>query len=185
MFTTGVTPLQKHKLYLCVLTCSALPVIAGFFQQAKFDVKTGLWEQTAVSHSTGAPPLSDNMKAHLTQEQQKMMADATAASNAGAAQPHTTQVCMSQDKMDRGFAEEAERPGCKNTVVTNTPTILEVRQECSNPTGKVVITLHYKALNRETVTGKTHFEMSRAGHTVVSDGTIQSKWVSDSCGDVK
>jgi hypothetical protein len=51
---------------------------------------------------------------------------------------------MSQDKMDRGFAEEANRPGCTQTVVTNTPTVLEVRQECSNPTGKMVITLHYK-----------------------------------------
>jgi Protein of unknown function (DUF3617) len=173
--------MQKRKLFLCVLTCSALPVMTGFFQQSKFDVKTGLWEQTAVSHSTGAPPLSDDMKAQLTPEQQKKMADA----NASAAQPHTTRVCMSQEKMDHGFAQEADRPGCKQTVVTNTPTVLEVRQECSNPTGKMVITLHYKALNRETVTGKTHFEMTRASQTMVSDGTIQSKWVSDSCGDVK
>jgi hypothetical protein len=177
--------MQKHKLFLCVLACSALPVMTGFFQQPKFDVKTGLWEQTVVSHSTGAPALSDDMKAQLTPEQQKKMADAMAASKASGAQPHTTQVCMSQEKMDRGFAEEADRPGCKQTVVTNTPTVLEVRQECSNPTGKVVITLHYKALNRETVTGKTHFEMTRGGQTIVSNGTIQGKWVSDSCGDVK
>jgi hypothetical protein len=116
--------MQKHKLFLCVLACSALPVMTGFFQQPKFDVKTGLWEQTVVSHSTGAPPLSDDTKAQLTPEQQKKMADAMAASSASAAQPHTTQVCMSRDKIDRGFAEEADRPGCKQTVVTNTPTVL-------------------------------------------------------------
>jgi hypothetical protein len=173
--------MQKRKLFFCVLTCSALPVMAGFFEQAKFDVKTGLWEQTVVSHSTGAPPLSNDMKAQLTPEQQKKMADAMAS----AAQPHTARVCLSQDKLDRGFAEEGDRPGCKQTVVTNTPTVLEVRQECSNPTGNMVITLRYKALNRETVTGKTHFETTRGGQTMVSDGTIQSKWVSDSCGDVK
>jgi SOS-response transcriptional repressor LexA len=177
--------MQKRKLFLCVLICSALPVTAGFCQQAKFDVKTGLWEQTVVSHTTGAPPLSDDMKAQLTPEQQKKMADAMAASNAKAAQPHTARVCMSQDKMDRGFTQEADRPGCKQTVVTNTPTVLEVRQECSDPTGNMVITLRYRALNRETVTGKTHFEMTREGQTMVSDGTIQGKWVSDSCGDVK
>jgi hypothetical protein len=177
--------MQKRKLFLCVLFCSALPMMTGFFQQPKFDVKTGLWEQTMVSHSAGAPPLSDDMKAQLTPEQQKKMADAMAASSASAAQPHTTRVCMSQEKMDRGFAEEANRPGCTQTVVTNTPTVLEVRQECSNPTGKVVITLHYKALNRETVTGKTHFEMTHGDQTMVSDGTIQGKWVSDSCGDVQ
>ena len=177
--------MQKHKLFLCALACSALPVMTGFCQQAKFNVKTGLWEQTVVSHSSGAPPLSDDMKAQLTPEQQKKMADAIAASNASSAQPHTTQVCMSQEKMDRGFAEEADRPGCNQTVVTNTPTVLEVRRECSDPTGKVVITLHYKALNRETVTGKAHFEMTRGGQTMVSDGTIQGKWVSDSCGNVK
>jgi hypothetical protein len=79
----------------------------------------------------------------------------------------------------------ADRPGCKQTVVTNTPTVLEVRQECSNTTDKMVITLHYKALNRETVTGKTHIEVTHAGQTMVSDGTIEGKWVSDSCGDVK
>jgi hypothetical protein len=177
--------MQKHKLFLCVLACSALPVMTGFSQQAKFNVKTGLWEQTVVTRSAGAPPMSADMKAQMTPEQQQKMADATAASNAKGAQPQTTRVCMSQDKMDRGFAEEADRPGCKQTVITNTPTVLEVRQECSNPTGKVVITLHYKALNPETVTGKTHFEMIHGAHTIVSDGTIQSKWVSDSCGDVK
>jgi hypothetical protein len=124
------------------------------------------------------------MKAQMTPEQQKKMADAVAAANASAAH-QTTRVCMSQDKIDRGFAEEANRPGCTQTVVTNTPTVLEVRQECSNPSGKMVITLHYKALNRETVTGKTRVEMTHAGQTMVSDGTIQGKWVSDSCGDVK
>jgi hypothetical protein len=147
--------MQTRKLFLCVLFCSALPMMAGFFQQPKFNVKTGLWEQTMVSQSTGTP------------------------------QPQTTRVCMSQDKMYRGFAEVADHPGCKRTVVTNTPTVLEVRQECSNSTDKMVITSHYKALNRETVTGKTHLEMSHAGQTMASDGTIEGKWVSDSCGDVK
>jgi hypothetical protein len=160
-------------------------MMTGFSQQPKFNVKTGLWEQTTVSHSMGAPPLSDDMKAQLTPEQQKKMADGMAASSAGAAQPHTTQVCMSQDKMDRGFAVEADHPGCKRTVVTNTPTVLEVRQECSSHSDKMVITSHYKALNRETVTGKTHLEMTHSGQTMVSDATIQGKWVSDSCGDVK
>jgi hypothetical protein len=177
--------MQTRKLFLCVLFCGTLPMMAGFFQQPKFNVKTGLWEQTAVSHGTGAPPLSDSMKAKLTPEQQKKMADAMAASQARAAQPHTTQVCMSQEKIDRGFTEEAEHPGCKQTVVTNTPTVLEVRQECSNPTGKMVITLRYKAINRETVTGNTHFEMTHEGQTMVSDGTVQGKWISDSCGNVK
>ena len=173
--------MQKAKLFLCVLTCTTLPWATGFSQQAQFDVKSGLWEQTVVSHSTGAKPLPDDLKAQLTPEQQKEMADA----NANAPQPHTTVVCMSQDKFHLGFAGDADRPGCKQTVVTDTPTVLEVRQECSNPTGKVVITLHYKALNRETMTGKSHFEMTRGGQTVVSDGTIQSKWINDSCGDVK
>ncbi len=177
--------MQKHQFFLCMLACSALPAMTGFSQQAKFHVKTGLWEQTVVSHSTGAPPLSDDMKAQMTPEQQQKMADAAAASSTRGAQPQTTQVCMSQDKMDRGFAAEADRAGCKQTVLTNTPTVLEVRQECSNPTGKVVITLHYKALSPETVAGKTRFEMTRGGQTMVSDGTIQGKWISDSCGDVK
>jgi hypothetical protein len=159
--------------------------MTGFSQHPKFNVKTGLWEQTMVSHSAGVPPLSDDMKAQLTPEQQKKMADAMAASNASAAQPRTTRVCMSQEKMDHGFLEEANQPGCTQTVVTNTPSVLEVREECSNSTDKMVITLRYKALNQKTVTGKTHLEMTRAGHTMVSDGTIQGKWVSDSCGDVK
>jgi hypothetical protein len=160
-------------------------MMAGFTQQAKFNVKPGLWEQTTVSHITGAPALSDDMKAQMTPEQQKKMADAMAASSANAAQPHTTRVCISQDKIDRGFVENADRPGCTQTVVTNTPTVLEVRQECSDSTGKMVMTLHYKALDRETVAGKIRFEMTRSGHTMISDGTTQGKWVSDSCGDVK
>ena len=147
--------MKTLKLFLCVLACSALPTMTGFSQQPKFSVKTGLWEQTTLSHTMSA------------------------------AQAHTTQVCMSKDKMDHGFVEEANHPGCMQTVVTNTPTVLEIREECSNPTGKVVVTIHYKALSRETVTGKTHLEMTSAGHTTVSDATIQGKWVSYSCGDVK
>jgi hypothetical protein len=177
--------MQTRKLFLCVLFCSALPMMTGFFQQPKFDIKTGLWEQTMVSHRTGTPPLSDDMKAQLTPEQQQKMADAMAASNENAAQPHTTRACMSRDKIDRGLVDAANHPGCTQTVVTNTPTVLEVRQECSSPDGKMVITLHYKALNRETVTGETRLEMTHGGQTMVSDGTIQGKWISDSCGDVQ
>lgn len=178
--------MQKRQLLLCVLAFSALPMLAGFFQQANFNVKTGLWEGTVVSHSTGAPPISDEMKAQMTPEQQQRMAAAMAASMAHAAQPHTIRVCMSRDKMDRGLEQDrSDRPGCTRTVVTNTPTVLEVREECSNDMGKTLMTFHYEALNRESVTGKTHFEMTRAGQTMVSDGTIQGKWVSDSCGDVK
>ena len=50
---------------------------------------------------------------------------------------------------------------------------------------RTLMTFHYQAINQETVTGKTHFEITRAGQSMVSDGTIQGKWVSDSCGDVK
>jgi len=187
MFQGGKT-VQKRQLFLCVLAFSALPMLAGFFEQANFNVKTGLWEGTVVNHNTGAPLISDDMKSRLSPEQQQRLAAAMAASSANAAKPRTIRVCMSQDKMDRGLEQDrSDRPGCSRTVVTNTPTVLEVRQECSNDMGKTLMTFHYEALNRETVTGKTHFEITPAGQTktMVSDGTIQGKWISDSCGDVK
>jgi Protein of unknown function (DUF3617) len=179
----GGKTMQKQHFLRCALAFSSIPLLAGFFQQASFNVKPGLWEGTSVSHTTGTPPMSDDMKARLTPEQQERLAAAIAASGARAAQPHTIKVCMSRDKMDRGL--DPDRPNCTRTVVTNTPTVLEVREECTGDMGKTLMTFHYQALNQETVNGKTHVEITRAGQTMVSDGTIQGKWVSDSCGDVK
>jgi hypothetical protein len=168
-----------------VVALGSIPILAGFFQQPNFNVKTGLWESTVVTHTTGAPPIPDDMMARLSPEQQQKMAAAMQASRARAAQPHTTRTCLTRDKMDRGFQHETERPECKPSVVTNTPTILELREECSSSMGSRVVTLHYQAINPESVTGTIHMEMTGGGKTMVSDGTMQGKWISDSCGDVK
>jgi hypothetical protein len=178
--------MQKRRLFLCVLAFSALPILAGFFQQANFNVKTGLWESTVVTNASGAPPVPDDVMARLTPEQQQKMAAAMEASKAHAAQPHTTRFCLTQDKMDRGFQQDhSDRPNCKQTVVTNTASVLEVQQECSNDMGKSVMTFHYQAINSETVTGKIHTVMTGGNRSMVADSTLQGKWISASCGDVK
>jgi hypothetical protein len=63
--------------------------------------------------------------------------------------------------------------------------VVEVTEECSDDRGTTSAKVHYEAINSETVNGTIHVDITRQGKTIVSDGTIQGKWVGADCGDVK
>jgi hypothetical protein len=172
--------MSKVQIVIRGLCLSAIPLLVGFSDSARLNVKTGLWESTVVTHMSGAPPIPDDLLAKMTPEQRARMA----ASMAGG-QPHTARYCLTQEKLDKGANFNDTKPNCKQTVVTNTSKVVEVTQECTDDNATTSIRMRYEAINPETVNGTIHVDITRQGKTMVSDGTMQGKWISADCGDVK
>ncbi len=155
---------------------------AAFAQDhPNIDVKLGLWETTTVMKTSGMGAMVDTTR--MSPEMRQKMEDAMKASQAKMAQPRTTRSCMTKEKIekDTAFNPDQVQQSCKRTVVTNSRSVLEIKFECTNEKYPMTGLLHIEAPSRETVKGT--FKMN-AG-PMNSEGTINGKWISDSCGDVK
>lgn len=143
------------------------------------DVKTGLWETTVTTKTSGMPPISDQTLAKMTPEQRaQMMAMLNGT--------RTTKVCITQEKLDKGMDFGGEsRPNCKQNIVKYTAHEVEMTEECADARGTRSIKGSYQITSRESANGTMHIETVRADKTSVIDGTIQSKWISDTCGEVQ
>lgn len=168
------------------LALSVLCICSGSAQTTNINVKTGLWESTVVTHTTGLPPIPDDQLQQMTPEQRQQFQAAMEAARARGAQPRTVKSCITKEKLERGLRFDSPRPNCKRTILNNTSTVMEVREDCTGEQGMTTtMTAHYEAKDPETVAGTFQLVVTRGGSMMTSDGTIDGKWVADDCGDVK
>jgi hypothetical protein len=157
----------------------AVPLLVGFAQDiVRPDVKTGLWQTTINNHMNGMPPIPDDVLARMTPEQKARMM--------GAGGPRTVKVCLTEEKLNKGtdFGSN-ERQNCKRTVLSSTAKATDLQEECTDKDGTYTAKVHYEVTSRESANGTIHVDMNRMGKAMTMDGTMQSKWLADSCGDVK
>ena len=150
------------------------------------NVKTGLWEMSMSGKTSGAMPIPPETLARMTPAQRTKMEAAMAASMAAMSAPHTYKECLTQKSMQQGFNTEEEGRGgaCKETVLTGTATVMEVRQECGGRS-KTSSHVRFEATNNETVNGTIDTVMSEGGHTMTMQHTLHGRWLGAACGDVK
>ncbi len=164
-----------------VLCLSTIPLLVGFAQDiVRPDIKTGLWETTTNNHMTGVPPIPDDVLARMTPEQRQR------AMSMGAGGPRTVKVCVTEENLKKGtdFGGN-DRANCKRTVLNSTAKGADVQAECTDKDGTSTVKVHYEVTSRESANGTVHVDINRMGKAMAIDGTFQSKWVADSCGDVK
>jgi Protein of unknown function (DUF3617) len=172
--------MSKVQIVMRGLCLSVIPILVGFSQEiVRPDVKTGLWETTVNTHMNGMPPIPDEVLARMTPEQKQRMM--------GGGGPRTVKVCVTEEKLNKGtdFGGN-DRPNCKRTILTNTAKVMDLQEDCVDKDGTTsVAKIHYAVASNDLVNGTIHIDMNRAGKAMTIDGTLQSKWVGDSCGDVK
>lgn len=178
--------MPKPQIMICAIALGCIFTFVAFGQEANFNVKTGLWENTITTQSNGMPPIPDDMLARMTPEQRAKFDAAMKASMARGGHPHTYKYCLTKEKLAQGFnPEDTERHNCKRTVLTNSPKVMEIKEECSEQGGTMLLTVHFEANGSDATTGKTHIVLSKADRTMTSDGTMTGKWLGPDCGDVK
>ncbi|GEM_PF-4265645 len=164
---------MKHTF--CVLFVALSGWVWG--QSAILDARPGLWETTTITHSSGAPPIDTSKMSPETRQKVE-----EAIKKRQTPEPRTTRSCMTKEKLERDmFMTPQQSQSCKRTIVTNTRSAIEVKLECANEKYPTVGNFRIEALSRENVKGT--FKATTG--PMVIDVALTSKWISDSCGDVK
>ncbi len=145
------------------------------------DVKMGLWEMTTTMDVGNA--MASMMDTSKMTPEQKARMEAMMKQMAG---PHTStnKRCLTKEEMSKGFAGDEGGETCKDTVVTNTSSVYELRRECTGERAESTV-VHFESAGRELVKGTVNSKITKNGQSSTVTGTITGKWLSANCGDVK
>jgi hypothetical protein len=161
---------------------SAAGVAVVLAQAPALDVKMGLWEMTTSSDVGGQMPAIDTSK--MTPEQRASVE----AAMKGMMGVHTnvTKTCMTKEKFDRSSFMATDEPGrpCKQTITTNTRSILEGTMSCSGArpmTGQ----MHIDALSSTNIKATIKSSETDQGKTMNVNVAMTGKWLGADCGTVK
>jgi Protein of unknown function (DUF3617) len=149
---------------------------------AVMEIDLGLWEVSSHPQISGAPAIPESQLAQLSPERRAMLEAALAR----AAQPRKFKECMTAEKRTQGFgSHDMQRSGCKVTVVTNTSSEYQMHRECTTEKRKTSESGHFKLDGRRRVSGTVDLVRSAEGETTTMHNSIEAKWLSADCGDVK
>jgi hypothetical protein len=153
---------------------------------AKLDVKPGLWEITYAGTSNGKIPLPPDVAANLTPEQRQRIEAAQQAQLEQMKQPHTAKMCLTPAQLAEGFKiGPGNQPGCKDSVVSSTPNAMHLREECTSISPPRTVDVNYQAPDRQTVNSTLHVVVGSGPQAMVMDRTMHGKWLAADCGNVQ
>lgn len=146
------------------------------------NVKTGEWETTRSSESTGQLPIPQQVLDKMTPEQRAKM---EAAMKARGGQGPQTTVCKSERTLDKPFGNDEERKSCKQTIVTSSAAKQEIHMECENGGGKQTGTFKVEAVDSGTVKGSIQMTASNGARTMNINYAFSAKWLGPVCSESK
>jgi hypothetical protein len=177
---------MKRVMLVCGtvgLLVSAGAAVAATGQS--LDVRTGLWEMSMVTETSGKSPMSDEDMQKLTPHQRAAIEKAMAV-NQG---PRTRVIksCVTQAKLDRDDVFNSVGAGmtCSKKNIRRTRTSLSGSITCTKGARRVSEELSYQVSDREHVTGTFEIIRGEGTNTLSVKGRISGHWLSAACGAVK
>jgi hypothetical protein len=179
--------MSRWQTLVVCFGAAAAAIAAAAAADAPFDVKPGLWQVRMHGTTSGEPPIPAEALANLPPEQRAKFEAAIRAAMARAGAPRVTKSCITAEQLRRvpDFGRDRE---CRQTVVTRTATELELRQVCTgtgSDEARMSGTVHFTAVDRETVEGTAEITRSSRGQAMKVNEKISGKWLGPDCGDVK
>ncbi len=177
--------MSMSKAVLLGFGVSAGAILLAHAAGPKFNIKPGLWEITSTGTSSGTPPIPDDVLARMSPDQRAKFEASMQAAMAQANAPHVVKSCITEKQLEQGpdFGG-GDSKSCKQTIVTQTSTAMEVHMECSGEQ-KMSGTLRYQAVSSEAVSGSTDMVVTNGTKTMSSKHNMQGKWLGSDCGSVK
>jgi Protein of unknown function (DUF3617) len=174
--------LRTFQLGALVLVAGAALLHAQVINVA-LNVKLGLWELTSTSETSGMPPI-DTSK--MTPEVRARIEAALKARGGTPSAPIVRRDCLTKEKLaNYAFQDpQANDSSCKRTIVTNTSTLMEMHIECASAR-KMTGDFRVEVLAPDTVKMTTKMAGGEGAQVMNINGTMNGRWVSASCGDVK
>src|SRR6266480_4300901 len=138
---------MKNSILLVAMAGAAL------LPAQKIDVKTGLWETTTTTESSGMPSMPGMDLSKLPPEKRGQIEAMVKARQAKGPQVHTSRNCVTQDQLSKQlFQDNKEEPAnCKRTIVSSTSSTQDVKIECTGAR-KMSGEAKFTATSRESVT---------------------------------
>jgi len=179
------------KLILCLTVLSSFSLFAE--KPPALNVKAGLWEVTVTNSSNGLPPMPQDMLAKLPPEQrariEELMKQRGMSTNGNST---VVKSCVTREKIDKGLAFAAENTrdnNCTHTVVSSSPSHLEVKYHCDlTRDGKKTTlegTTSVDVSNDDSARGSSHIVTTGEGGSTTVDTSFSSRYLGPACGDIK
>jgi hypothetical protein len=168
-------------IFIGLILTSSLPVWAADKGQP-VNVKTGLWEMTMTTTTSGTMPISPEFAAKLTPEQRAKMEAAMKANSGEKTRTITYKDCMTKEKLQKGADFGKTDPKCPPTVATSTASSIDVRFSCEQAGVKTSGTIHFDALNPENIRGSGQTSATSGGNTMNAKMGWTGKWIAAACG---
>jgi len=168
---------------LCV---SNILIFPSYAAAAALNLKPGLWEMTWSGQTTGAPPIPADVLAQMTPERRAKFEAAIAANATRTSTPQARKQCITEKSLQRGLNvdENKSESSCQRTLVSNTASVMDMRQECTGRE-KSSGTFHFEAASPETVTGTINMTTTDGVHTMTVKRLVHGKWLGADCGNLK
>lgn len=164
-----------------LLSAAATSVSAADSLHAAMHITPGLWEFIETPKVSGDTVLPDASVAHVPAAQRAQFLTDMRKQMAA---PQKVRECVTQAKFEQQLFSEGT--GCTRTVVSNTPSRIEIRTSCrQDGAGTRNDTEHRVVASPTAVTGTMHVVAMRDGKTMTVDQTENGRWLSASCGNVK
>jgi len=154
--------------------------------QSKFqplNVRTGLWESTVTSTTTGHMPIPSELLSRLTPEQRAKFEARMKENTAPRTRTSVQKDCETKEKLaEQPFSAQKE---CKQTIITSTSSKAEVKMTCEFGDVRSSGVMHIDVLSPESVKGSGQMTSNGGGKSMTVNTAFSAKWVGPSCGGVK
>lgn len=149
------------------------------------NVKTGLWNVTLTTKTSGAPPVPAEQVEKLPPEQRARLEQMWKDRQAKGAQTKSSSHCITDEQLKDRDAFIEDEGSCSRTVITSTGKELNVRVQCISEEGTRTSTYHIQALSAENIKGEVHIEASGGGKTMEISHDFTAKWSGPVCETAK
>ena len=169
---------------ICVLAVAVCCTAVWLIAADVFNVKTGLWETTTVSETSGRPPIPPEVLAKLTPEQRAQMEQRMKASQAAGPRTSTSKTCVTQEDLAKALTMGTDTGSCTRRIISSSANKQEFQFDCAQGGYKQTGTVRIEATSRESMQGSVEFTMSGNGNTMTNKSKLTGKWLSSDCGGV-
>jgi hypothetical protein len=160
------------------------------------DVKTGEWEYTVTTQTTGMPQAAHAQMPSIPPEQlakippeqrAKIEAALKQAGAMASGKPMTTtsKSCIRKEDLAKMIPNSNKDQSCKVTLVSSSGTRQELKMDCESNGGKQTGTVVVEALNSESTKFNLQLAANQDGHTMNMSVNGTSKWLGATCTDAK
>lgn len=178
--------MSTSRILFASLAVSSCCGLAAYADPVTLDLRPGLWEMTTSGQSSGAPPIPADVLDRMPPERRAKFEAAIKASQARAAQPHAFKKCITQADLRRGLKlDDKEEGDCRQTILSSTASVMDLRMECKSPQRTSSGTFHFESAGPQAVTGAVDMTIGDGVHTMTMHRVIQGKWTGSDCGNVR